>query len=69
MPTFATPEPITISIELSVGDVRVVASDRTDTIVQIGPSDGSRDLDVRDAEQTRVEQTPGGLVIKAPGSG
>ena len=66
MPTFATPEPITASIELSVGDVRVVASDRADTVVQVRPSDDSRELDVRDAEQTRVEQTPDGLVIKTP---
>jgi hypothetical protein len=66
MPTFTTPEPITVSVELSVGDVRIVASDRADTIVRVRPTDDSRDLDVRDAEQTRVEQTPGGLVIKAP---
>ena len=66
MPTFAAPEPITVSIELSVGDVRIVASDRTDAIVQVRPSDESRELDVRDAEQTRVEQTPDGLVIKTP---
>ena len=58
MPTFATPEPITVSIELSVGDVRIVASDRTDTTVQVRPTDESRDLDVRDADQTRVEHTP-----------
>jgi hypothetical protein len=66
MPTFATPEPITVSIELSVGDVRIVATDRTDTVVQVRPSDDSRELDVRDAEQTRVEQTPDGLVVKTP---
>ena len=66
MPTFATPEPITVSIELSVGDVRIVASDRADTTVQVRPTDESRDLDVRDAEQTRVEHTPVGLVIKTP---
>ena len=66
MPTFATPKPITVSIELSVGDVRIVASDRTDTIVQVRPTDDSREVDVRDAEQTRVEQTPDGLVVKTP---
>jgi len=65
-PTFATPEPITVSIELSVGDVRVVASDRADTTVQITPADESRVQDVRDAGQTRVERVPGGLVVKAP---
>jgi putative adhesin len=66
MPTFATPEPIAVSIELSVGDVRVVASDRTDTVVQVRPTDESRELDVRDAEQTRVEHTASGLLVKTP---
>jgi Putative adhesin len=66
MPSFATPEPITVSIELSVGDVRVVASDRADTVVHVRPTDEARDLDLRDADQTRVEQTPDGLLVRAP---
>src|SRR5579859_7125673 len=66
LPAFATPDPIAVSIELSVGDVRVVASDRADTVVQISPSDPSRDADVRDAGLTRVERTPVGLLIRAP---
>jgi hypothetical protein len=66
LPAFATPDPIAVSIELSVGNVRVVASDRTDTVVQVRPSDESRDADVRDAAQTRIERTPGGLLIRAP---
>jgi hypothetical protein len=66
MPTFATPDPIAVSVELSVGDVRVVASDRTDTVVQVRPTDESRELDVRDADQTRVEHTASGLLVKTP---
>ena len=66
MPTFAAPEPITVTVELSVGDVRVVASDRADATVQVTPSDASREADVRYAEQTRVERVPGGLLVKAP---
>lgn len=66
MPTFDTPEPIAVSIELSVGDVRVVASDRTDTIVQVRPTDEAQEQDVRYAEQTRVEHTPSGLLVKGP---
>jgi hypothetical protein len=66
MRAFATPEPITVSVELSVGDVRIVASDRADTIVQVRPTDESRELDVRYAGQTRVERVPGGLLVKAP---
>ena len=66
MPTFATPDPIAVSVELSVGDVRVVASDRTDTVIQVRPTDASREVDVRDAEQTRVEHTASGLLVKTP---
>ena len=66
MRAFATPEPITVSVELSVGAVRIVASDRTDTTVQVRPTDESRELDVRYAGQTRVERVPGGLLVKAP---
>ena len=66
IPAFATPDPIAVSIELSVGDVRVVASDRADTVVQVRPSDESRAADVRDAGQTRVELTPTGLLIRGP---
>ena len=66
IPAFATPEPITVSVELPVGDVRIVASDRADTVVQVRPSDESRAADVRDAGQTRVELTPSGLLIRGP---
>jgi len=66
IPAFATPDPITVSIDLPVGDVRVVASGRADTIVQVSPSDESREADVRDARRTRVERTPDGLLIRAP---
>lgn len=66
MPTFDTPAPISVTIELGVGDVRIVAADRTDTIVEVRPSDGAKKSDVTAAEQTRVELDGGSLVIKAP---
>src|SRR5579859_7898408 len=66
MPTFDTPEPISAVVELAVGDASITASDRTDTIVQVRPSDGSNDADVRAAEQTRVEYAAGRLLVKAP---
>ena len=37
MPTFDTPEPIAVTLELGVGDVRIVASDRADTVVEVRP--------------------------------
>lgn len=66
MSHFDTPEPITVVLELRVADVRIAAAERTDTIVQIRPSDESRRDDVTAAEQTRVEYADGRLLIKAP---
>jgi hypothetical protein len=66
MPTFATPTPISATIELAAGDVRIVASDRTDTVVEVRPRDESDDHDVRAAGLTRVEFADGKLTVKAP---
>jgi Putative adhesin len=66
MPTFDTPEPISITMELGVGDIRIAASDRADTVVTVLPSDAAKKSDVTAAEQTRVEYAGGRLLIKAP---
>ncbi len=66
MPTFDTPGPITVSVELGVGDIRIVASDRTDVVVDVRPSDAAKKADVTAAEQTRVEYADGRLMIKPP---
>jgi hypothetical protein len=66
MPKFATPEPIHATIEITGGHVLIRASDRTDTVVEVHPTDESRDLDVRAAEQTRVEYADGRLWVSAP---
>ena len=66
MPTFDTPEPISVTVEIGVGDIRIVASDRTDTIVEVRPSNSAKKSDVTAAEQTRVEYSGGRLMIKAP---
>jgi DUF4097 and DUF4098 domain-containing protein YvlB len=66
MAVFETPEPIAVVIELTVGDVRVGASDRTDTVVEVSPSDRSNEADVKAAGQTGVELSHGRLLVKAP---
>jgi len=66
MPTFDTPEPISVTLEVGVGDIRIVASDRTDTIVDVRPSDPAKRSDVTAAEQTRVDYASGRLLVKAP---
>ncbi len=66
MPTFETPEPISVTVELGVGDIRIAASDRTDTIVDVGPSDPAKKGDASAAEQTHVAFAKGRLLVKAP---
>ena len=66
MPTFDTPEPISADLDLVVGDARIAASDRRDTVVDVRPSDDSHEPDVQAAEQTRVEYAAGRLLVKAP---
>ena len=41
MPTFATPGPITAAVQVAGAQVRVTASDRTDTVVLVEPINGA----------------------------
>jgi DUF4097 and DUF4098 domain-containing protein YvlB len=66
MPIFDTPESISVTIEIAVGDVQITASDRTDTIVEVRSSNESDESDVKAAEQTRVEYADGALLVKTP---
>lgn len=66
MATFDTPEPISVDVELGVGDLRIEASDRTQTTVEVRPSDPTEKADATAAEQTRVEYANGHLLVKAP---
>jgi hypothetical protein len=68
MPTFDTPRPILVDLELGVGDVRITAGDRSDTTVEIRPTDPGKPSDVDAAEHTRVDYSDGRLVIRAPKS-
>ena len=66
MPTFDTPEPITATIDVVAGDVRIAATERTITAVVVEPTDTGSDDDRRAAEQTRVEYAHGKLLVRAP---
>ncbi|MEV7332007.1 DUF4097 family beta strand repeat-containing protein [Micromonospora sp. NPDC093244] len=68
MPVFDTPEPISVQIEMPVGDAWIAATDRTDTVVQVRPRDPSSKADVSAAEQTTVEYAAGKLLIRVPKS-
>jgi DUF4097 and DUF4098 domain-containing protein YvlB len=53
--TFDTTAPISVALDLYVAEVRLVATERADTIVEVRPADPDRPADVRAAENTRVE--------------
>ena len=66
MPNFQTPEPISATIDVPVGDVRITTGDRGTTVVDVRPSDASNDEDVKAAELTRVEYANDALLVRAP---
>jgi hypothetical protein len=63
MPTFDTPQPITTTVEIAAGAVRLVATDRMDTVVEVRPRDESRPHDVKAAGQVRVDFSNGTLAV------
>jgi len=66
MPTFETTGPVSATISILVGDVRISAADRTDAVVVVRPDNPSNKADVRVAEQTRIEYADGRLLVKTP---
>jgi hypothetical protein len=69
MPTFDTPQPISVSIVLPAGGVRLTGGDRTTTVVDVQPSDPSDEADVKAAQLTHVEYANERLIVKAPKQG
>jgi Toastrack DUF4097 len=69
MPTFATPGPITVTVQVAGAQVRVSASDRTDTVVLVEPINEASRSDVKVASKTKVDFAGGQLSVKttAPG--
>ncbi|QHC31487.1 MULTISPECIES: DUF4097 family beta strand repeat-containing protein [unclassified Streptomyces] len=63
MPAFDTPAPISVTAHVGAGSLRLVASDRPDTVVEVLPG-GKRGKDVRAAEQTEVTYANGELSIR-----
>jgi Putative adhesin len=66
MPNFETTKPISATIDVAVGDVRLTAGDRATTVVEVAPSDASNPEDVKVAEMTRVEYANDQLLVKGP---
>ncbi|MEV4431366.1 DUF4097 family beta strand repeat-containing protein [Streptomyces sp. R-07] len=66
MPSFDTPEPITVTAYVYAGSIQFTASDRPDTVVEVRPRTPKKDLDVRTADQTEVAYASGVLTVTTP---
>jgi len=64
MPTFDSRGPISVNVEIGVGEIRLIAGDRTDTVVDVRPADPSKKGDVKAAQQTGIDYSDGALRIK-----
>lgn len=62
MPTFDTPDPITVTVELPIGELRVVPGDRTDTSVEVHAAPADR----AQADAVRIELTGTELRVAGP---
>jgi hypothetical protein len=56
MPTFPSPTPARVVVDLPVGTLHVVAGDRDDVVVTVLPADPAKPRDVRTAEEVQVAQ-------------
>ncbi|WP_457033327.1 DUF4097 family beta strand repeat-containing protein [Kitasatospora sp. P5_F3] len=68
MPSFDTPEPISVTAHVEAGSIQLTAGDRTETVVQVRPRDPKKDRDVRTADQTQVTYSSGVLTVRTPKS-
>jgi hypothetical protein len=66
MHTFATPTTISLSVDVPVGRIQVIAADRTDTTVEVRPSNPSSGRDAKAVERTTVELHDGALRVATP---
>ncbi|MEE1735704.1 DUF4097 family beta strand repeat-containing protein, partial [Streptomyces sp. BE147] len=68
MPSFDTPQPISVTARVDAGSIQFTAADRTDTVVEVRPRDPKKDKDVRAAEQTGATYAGGVLTVRTPKS-
>lgn len=66
MPTFDTPEPLSATVDIQVGQVRIIAGKRIDTVVEVAPSDPGNKQDIQAAQETAITCANGKLLVKGP---
>ena len=65
MQKFDTPAPISAVLDIPAGRIQFIATDRTDTTVEVRPADPSKSRDTKAAEQTTVAYADGVLRVTA----
>lgn len=66
MTSYDTPRPVTAIVEIGAGHLLVRASDRTDTVVDVRPSNDADNADVRAAGEAQVDYAQGRLTVRTP---
>ncbi|MFJ8114095.1 DUF4097 family beta strand repeat-containing protein [Streptomyces sp. NPDC096132] len=66
MQKFDTPAPISAVLDIPAGRIQFIATDHSDTTVEVQPADPSKSRDTKTAEQTTVAYADGVLRITAP---
>lgn len=66
MPTYDTPAPIDLAVNLPVGAIEVLASDRSDTVVTVTPTNPAKAADRRGAAETTVALDGDRLTVLGP---
>lgn len=66
MPTFTTPGPLDLAVDIGSGALEVVAGDREDTVVTVSPTSPDKEADRRGAAGTTVQLDGGRLTVLTP---
>ncbi|MER7849116.1 DUF4097 family beta strand repeat-containing protein [Kitasatospora sp. NPDC096077] len=66
MQKFATPTPVSVVLDIPAGLIRLIASDRADTVVEVRPAAAGKSRDVKAAERVEVGYADGVLRVRTP---
>jgi DUF4097 and DUF4098 domain-containing protein YvlB len=64
--TYPAAGQVKIDIEPGVGHIRVVATERSDIVIEVRPSDAGRRADLKAAEATTIDEVEGAITVRAP---
>jgi DUF4097 and DUF4098 domain-containing protein YvlB len=66
MPSYPTPAPIDVALNVQAGGIEIIAADRADTVVTVSPTNPGKAVDRRGAAETRVDFDGQRLTVTGP---